>query len=301
MTESKRVKMLELPRGPVSVIIDTDPHLETDDHYALAYALCAAEMGEMKIEGLHADFSGKGIEEGMRKNYDCVINIIDLLNLPKYKEITFFGPTRKFDKDNPELTDSAKNMIDVAKKHTSEDPVYVLGLGGGTNIANALAIAPEIADKMVLVWLGGNSMHWHSSMECNFWRDFNATEFIMNSEVPLVMIPAWNVTIQLKTSTFELEHYMKDRVPEKDAICQFLLDRFNRGFDPTKVGKCSGTIYDLGGIGYVLHPEWFITRLTPTPVFQYHWGSNPQKQLMRICDYINRDALYMDVFNKLTK
>ncbi|MBQ7922529.1 MAG: nucleoside hydrolase [Clostridia bacterium] len=301
MTESKRVEMLELPRGPVSVIIDTDPHLETDDHYALAYAICAAELGEMKIEGLHADFSGKEVEEGMLKNYDCVINIIDLLNVPKYKEITFHGPTRKFDKENPEVTDAVKNMIRVANNHTSEDPVYVLGIGGGTTIASALAAAPEIAEKMVIVWLGGNSMHWHSSMECNFWRDSSATEFIFDCGVPLVMIPAWNVTIQLKTSSYELDHYMKNRVPEKDAICEFLLNRFNRGFDPTKVAKGSGTIYDIGGIGYVLHPEWYVTRLMVTPVFQYHWASNPQRHMMRICDHINRDALYMDVFNKLTK
>ncbi len=302
MTESKRVAMLEPPHGPVSVIIDTDPHCETDDHFALAYAICAAEKGEMKIEGFHADFSGgPTIEEGMKKNYDCVINIIDLLNLPKYRDITFYGPTRKFDKENPEITDAVKNMIRVANNHTSEDPVYVLGIGGGTTIASALAVAPEIADKMVLVWLGGNSMHWHSSMECNFWRDPGASEFIFNSDVPLVMVPAWNVTIQLKTSTFELEHYMKTRVPEKDAVCEFLLNRFNRGYNPEKVASCNGTIYDIGGIGYVLHPEWYITRLIPTPVFQYHWASNPQRPLMRICDHINRDALYMDMFNKLTK
>ena len=295
MTEARRVEMLELPKGPVSVIIDTDPHRETDDHYALAYAICAAERGEMKIEGLHADFSGNDIAEGMKKNYDCVINIIDLLKVPQYKDITFYGPTRKFDKDNPEITDAVKNMIRVCNDPARTEPVYVLGIGGGTTIATALKVAPEIAEKMVLVWLGGNSLHWHSSMECNFWRDPGATEFIFESGVPLVMIPAWNVTIQLATSIFELEHYMKD----KNDICDFLLDRFSRGRPyPTK--PSTGTIYDIGGIAYVLRPELFITRLVPTPVFQYHWGSDPTRPLMRLCDHIDRDGVYRDMFDKIT-
>ncbi len=36
------------------------------------------------------------------------------------------------------------------------DPLYVVAIAAPTNIASALLAAPEIVERIVVVWLGGN-------------------------------------------------------------------------------------------------------------------------------------------------
>ena len=297
MTESKRTAMLEPVYGNVSIILDTDAACEIDDQFAIAYAVRAAEAGELVLEGIHASLSGKNTAEGMERNYQEILTVLDRLHSPAYTEKALRGCTEKFTGE-PVMSDAVKNLIRAAKDESREGPLYVVAIGGGTNIANALKVAPEIIENIVLVWVAGTSLHWSNSMECNLYRDTAATEYIFQSGVPMVLLPAYTVIAELRTTIFELEHYLKD----KNDICDYLLDlvRNYHGGERVEGTAWSKVIWDVAGVAYILRPGDFMTRLEATPSFTYHWGSNPQKHRMRIASSVNRDAVFMDLFRKLT-
>ena len=52
MTEAQRISMLERPAGKISMILDTDTYNEVDDQFAVAYAVRAAQAGELVLEAL---------------------------------------------------------------------------------------------------------------------------------------------------------------------------------------------------------------------------------------------------------
>ena len=65
----------------------------------------------------------------------------------------------------------------------------------------------------------------------------------------------------------------------------------------------SKVIWDVVGPAYLMHPEWFDTRLVTTPILtsDLHWAQDSRRPLMRICDFVYRDYIFRDVFNKLTQ
>ena len=58
--------------------------------------------------------------------------------------------------------------------YTPEKPLYVLAIGAITNVASAILKNPEIIDRIVIVWLGGNALHWPENKEFNLYQDVAA-------------------------------------------------------------------------------------------------------------------------------
>ena len=96
------------------------------------------------------------------------------------------------------------------------DLLYVAALGAPTNIASALLAAP--ADRIVIVWLGGNGSSWTPGPEYNAAQDLWATRVLLGCGVPFVHVPCYQVTEKLLTTPNEIEH----RVRGRGAIGDFL-------------------------------------------------------------------------------
>ncbi|MBC7815213.1 MAG: hypothetical protein H7175_28905, partial [Burkholderiales bacterium] len=69
--EDKMRQMLEPPRGPVRLIIDTDTHNEIDDQFTIAWALLSQNV--LKIEGMLAEpYSFAHHREPLLKAYEML-------------------------------------------------------------------------------------------------------------------------------------------------------------------------------------------------------------------------------------
>ena len=157
---------------------------------------------------------------------------------------------------------------------------------------------PAIVEKIVVVWLGGNSLHWPHVVEFNACQDQTATNYLLDSGVPLIMLPAYNAIAGLVTSIPELEYYLGG----KSKIGTYLLDivkTYRSRYDPDCAW--SKVIWDVAGIAYLLHPEWFETTIEHTPIMteDRHWAYDSRRPMMRICHYVKRDYIFHDVFEKL--
>lgn len=301
MTEAQRIAMLEPRCGGMAVVLDTDTYNEEDDQFALAYAVRAAEAGEFRLEAVHAAlFENPGISaaEGMELSYREIHRVLELIGSTAYGDRVFRGAPRRIERGQPVISPAAENLIRLAREER-EGPLYVLAIGAGTNVASALLEAPDIAERITVIWLAGNSLHWPHVQEYNMAQDPCAARCILDSGVPLVLIPAYNVTAGLVTSLYELEHHLDGRSP----IGTYLVDIVRRrGNDPGNRGMAwSKIVWDIAGVAYLLHPEWFMTRLVPTPILteDFHWASDPSRPLMRICDFLQRDPIFTDVFRRL--
>lgn len=303
MTEAERIAKLEPPVGKISMVLDSDTACEVDDQFALAYAVRAAQAGELVLEAICAEpFDNPPIkrEEGMERSYQEILRVLDKLDAPEFKAITYRGATEKMTDDKPVDSPAARKIIELAMDPLRTEPLYVVGIGGATNLASALKMQPEIAEKIIVIWLGGNSIHWPHVVEFNACQDVTATKYLLDSGVPLVMLPAYNAIAGLITSIPELEYYLDG----KSEIGTYLVDivkTYRAKYDPNCAW--SKVVWDIAGVAYLLHPEWFQTCLVHTPIMteDRHWASDSRRPMMRICEYVQRDYIFHDVFQKLTQ
>ena len=72
------------------------------------------------------------------------------------------GSNRYLDSyDQPVESAAAAHLVEAALTASAESPLYVLAIGALTNVASALLLAPEISERIVVVWDGGLSHHRH--------------------------------------------------------------------------------------------------------------------------------------------
>lgn len=82
----------------------------------------------------------------------------------------------------------AQAIIDEALRTDTQTPLYVAVGGGLTEVASALMIAPQIASRFTLVWIGGEA-YPAGGWEYNLNIDPLAAQFIFNETA----VPIWQV------------------------------------------------------------------------------------------------------------
>ena len=165
----------------VRVILDTDTACEADDPFAIAYALMSPKLIVKAIIAEH--FNEKG---SMQLSYDAILKLTDAMHL---QPNVLHGEEFPLDKNAP-VSEGVQFIIDEARREDTH-PLFVLCLGALTNIARALREAPDIAQKMTVVTIGGRD-YAHPDQdvrEFNFGNDIDASNALLASNVPVWQIP----------------------------------------------------------------------------------------------------------------
>jgi len=278
----------------INVILDTDTYNECDDQFALAYMI--KNQKRFNIEAITvAPYSHKERNEtvisGREKSYNEILKICKWLNFDTNNKV-FKGAEdyicNGYDKSN----DAVNKIIEIALKN---DKTYIMAIGAITNVALAIKKEPKIIDKIEVIWLGGHSLLQNNNLEFNFRQDVNAVKIVFDSKVNLTVIPCKNVASNLRTSIYELNHYLKD----KSELCNYLIDRFyNDGYHGIQERR---VIWDISAIAYMLNKEWFTSMDISCPNIKddtsYELTSNNHKITM--VNYIDVNKVYNDLFKKL--
>ena len=215
LTTEQRLHMLETPKAPVDLVIDTDAYNEIDDQFAIAYALCAPERVRL-LALCAAPFTNArstGPADGMEKSYQEILHLLSLTGdkVPAYRGSTRYLP----DEQTPVSSQAAEELVHLAMEHTPEAPLYVAAIGAITNVASALLMEPRIADRMVVVWLGGHALDWPDNREFNAQQDVAADRVVFGSGVPLVILPCQGVVSAFTTTGPELDYWLRG----KNSLC----------------------------------------------------------------------------------
>ena len=190
--EISLLQRLSKPTGRVDVVLDTDTYNEVDDQFALAYLLCQGQKLNLKAICAAPFHNAKsnGPEDGMEKSFQEIHHILELMGKQEYAGQVYKGSRNWMeDEKTPVLSEAAEKLSELAMEYTPEAPLYVVAIGAITNVASALLLKPEIVDRIVIVWLGGNSHEWPDNQEFNCQQDVAAARVVFGSGTALVQLP----------------------------------------------------------------------------------------------------------------
>lgn len=301
LTDKQRLQMLTCPRGMVDMVLDTDAYNEIDDQFALSYALFSGERLNLKAVYAAPFFNERSNDpaDGMEKSYQEIQHLFRLAgrDAPAFRGAPGYLADEKTPVDSP----AARDLCARAMGYSPEKPLYVAAIGAITNIASALLLQPDIADRIVIVWLGGHSIHWPDNREFNCQQDVAAARVVFQSGAPLVILPCMGVVSACTTTGPELAYWLRG----KGALCDYLCDHTMEAAEEYARGKVwSRVIWDITAIGWLMNEKGNLMQdtLIPTPIPEYdhHYSFDDTRPLCRYVYHINRDALLQDLFSRIT-
>jgi hypothetical protein len=299
LDESFRLNRLEPPQGKVRMVLDTDTYNEIDDQFALAYAFLSKE--KVDLEAVYAapflNDRSESAGEGMEKSYQEILRLLSMLGKSP-EGFAFRGSDRYLeDVTRPVRSEAALDLVKKAMAASPADPLYVVPVGCITNIASAILIEPEIIKNIVVVWLGGNSLDWPHQKEFNLMQDVLAARVVLNSGVPVVIMPCQPVVSHFHTTIPELEYYLKGKNQLSDYLLNMTIE-YSGGHD-----TWSKVIWDVTAVAWLINPSWMPTNLVHSPVLtdQVTYSTDRSRHFIRMATSVNRDAIFRDLFGKLTR
>ena len=278
------------------MVLDTDTYNEIDDQFALVYSLLVKRLNvEAVYAAPYSNNRSTGPEDGMLLSYDEILRVMRFMQ--RDPEGRVFRGSRSYlpAKGEPVDSPAARDLIAKALAPRS-GPLYVLTIGAITNVASAILMAPEIIDRIVVVWLGGQPHYWHTAAEFNLQQDVPAAQVIFDCGVPVVHIPCKNVAEHLRTTVPEMETYLAGRGAIGDYLLQIFKDYHDDHYAWSKV------IWDISAVAWVLSGDWVPTALRPSPVLldDITWGAvDSSRHLNREAMDVNRDAVFGDLFRRI--
>lgn len=296
LTSSQLIQRLEPPKGRLRMVLDTDTFNEIDDQFAVVYSLLSSN--KLQVEAFNAapfhNELSTGPKDGMEKSYQ---ELQELLRIMKREDIPIYKGSESYmaDAETPVESDAARNIVTRALDSDLNDPLYVVAIGAISNVASAILMNPSIIERIVVVWLGGNALHWPHTKEFNLVQDIHASRIIVNSGVPLMMVPCMGVASHLQTTLSEIREFVKPQ----GEIGEFLYQRF-QDCEQDHYAR-SRVIWDMSVIGWLNNPEWVPAQLVHSPYISddFRWSHDASRHLIRAADYVNRDAIFKDFFKKI--
>ncbi|AWO91640.1 MULTISPECIES: nucleoside hydrolase [Bradyrhizobium] len=297
LTDAVRLKLLAPPVGRLRVVLDTDAYNEIDDQFALVQMLLSPERFE--VEAIYAApfFNARADSpgHGMELSYQEILRLLERLSVASeglvHRGVTDYVGPGKTARTAPAVDD----LIARARAGTQDNPLYVIAIGAISNVASALLKAPDIIDRIVVVWLGGHALEWPDTIEFNLKQDVGGAQVLLDSGVPLVLVPCRGVTSRLHSTVPEIERYVEPH----GSIGAFLAMRFKE-YSSDHMGWAK-EIWDMAPVGWLLNPMWAPSVIIPAPVLtdQMTWSIDRRRHPIRYVTYVDRNPILKDFFLKL--
>ncbi len=264
------------------VIIHSDIANEADDYFAIIHHLVTpAEEIEGIIAG-HNEWMPRVL--GFPERYSTMERSYQegnkLLKLAEIDDVPLLrGSDRELqDLNVDELPDSegADFIIDQAKKEDCR-PLYVAVLGSLTDMAIAYLKEPSIAEKIIVIWIGGG-MYPEGEDEFNLKQDILAARVVFDSPIELWQIPK-QVYKTMEVSLSELMCHVSPCGELGAYLCRQMVDLNEQ----------------LGDLPVFPHGESWCIGDNPTisVLLQSHerqcWHAEPAPCINNDCTYASRE------------
>lgn len=301
LSDVDRLRLLSPRKGRVRAVLDTDTYNEIDDQFAVVQALLSPER--IALEAIYAaPFFNERAQDpghGMDLSHDEICRLLERLDRKPegmvFKGVRGYVGAAKKALQAPAVDD----LIARARSATPEAPLYVIAIAAISNIASALLAAPDIIDRVVVIWLGGHALEWPHQREFNLKQDVGGAQVLFDSGVPLVLVPCMGVVSHFHSTIPEIDRHVRPH----GRIGEFLATRFaelatERG--QSEIGW-SKVIWDMVAVGWLLEPEWAPSVLVPTPILtdSVTYSIDRSRHPMRYVTQVQRDPLLQDFIRKL--
>lgn len=288
---------LEYPSGRLRVVMDCDTDNEVDDQFAIAHALLCPERFDIRAI-YAAPFSNErssAPEDGMEKSYRETLRVLEALDPVNPPDV--LRGSRRFMADRPEPvnSDAAEHLVQLARE--SDLPLYVVATAAATDVASAILLAPEIIRKIVVVWLGGHALGWPHAREFNLSQDPNSARVLLDSGVPLILIPCLGVASHMLLGFPGLQRDIGSSGP----VGRLLTGLFeSHGLDRVGYEK---EIWDLAATAWLADPAFVRAEVVPSPILaeDLTWRFESSRHPVRSASWVARNAIFQDLFNRIRR
>ena len=302
MNIMQTVKNLEIPGGKIGVVLDTDAFNEIDDQFAIAYMLRSQE--KLNVRAIYAapfeNDKSDSAKDGMEKSYNEILKLLDMLEENK---TVLKGSDRWLgDEETPVISPAAEHLAKLAEEYSPENPLYVVEIAAITTVASALLIHPRIAENLVIVWLGGNSVSYGENDEFNMRQDVAAARVVFKSDAALVQLPCRGVVDTFRISRPELLYWLKG----KNELCDYLADIAVKEGDFYADSEIwTRVIWDVTAVAWLLNDNERFMRYRITerhiPTYDLRYTCGEKNTYMNYVYAVERDKLMEDLIKKLTE
>ncbi len=279
-----------------NIILDTDTYNEIDDQFALAYAMLSPERIKLLSVNAAPFLNSRSVSpaDGMEKSYNEIGRIIKLVD-PDAKIPYYRGSDRFLEsKTQPVESEAVENIINTVMN--SDEFIYIVAIGAITNVASAIIKCPDLIKKCAVIWLGGHATWYRDTKEFNLYQDVMSAQVVFDSKIPLVQIPCQGVCSEFLTTIPELEYYLGG----KNELCDYLVD-IVRSYTKKPYGW-SKVVWDVTAIAVLTMPEAIRFSIIPAPYVtsEFRYAFNTERHHYIYVNKLGRDAIYADLFTKLS-
>lgn len=285
---------LDIPQ----VLLDTDQKNEQDDQHYLGYAL----FSDLDILAVNSVHHGGGQEP---VNYAEIQHVIDLALQSgldrERKPIVFRGADQRltvpasglWSDTIPIRTAASEAILAAARGATRENPVWVVPVGPGTNIASAILQGQDegldLRGRIRIMWLGGSNNG--ITHEFNGNNDPWSMYVVSRSEVETWIMPApvgARVRIDKRA---EADYYAGN--PLGRYLLKIVPAHNKPLFDPA----CLSAIISMHlKLGWVKESDRVVVS---GPDGDYAWTKITRPSRVRVIRQIDQQAMKGDLFNTL--
>ena len=236
-----------------NIIVDCDAGADGDDQFALAYALRAPDR--VKVFSVNsAPFNDNSAEMAAAGKAECE-EIITAAGLAGQVP-AFIGSGDFITRAGGPLESPAAENIRQAVLSTVE-PVYVVITGCCTNVASALALYPEIRERLIVVWLGLDDLEGSKNTgEYNYHNDIEGGKLLFSLAENMVLVCAGKVVGAFRRTNDEIDAMFGSSNP----LSTWLRRRFR------EITWAQG-LWDLCGEGLLICPEACKMEVHDRPLF----------------------------------
>jgi len=295
------------------VIFDTDANNELDDQHAIAYLLMNDDI--FNIAAITTNVTAK--DGGIQAQVDEAERVAKLVD----KKVDILpGATEKFEEILPNIgrerfdgCESVNRIIEVADRHTPDNPLILIAVGKMTNVALALAKKPEIIPNIRLVFLGTNFPSYEN--EWNVVNDIPALNYVLSTDIRFEIVTvryseptgtdAVRISIDQVRSDFAGIGPKVDPTPGRHSGEFTNFGDYSVSlFENIQLHE-NGTraLYDLVTVAIVKNPSWGTPTEIPAPYLEGNeWiiqNDNPRK--ITLWTDFNRDAIIGDFILTIDK
>ena len=264
------------------IVVDADTGNEVDDFFALARLFMEPTLEITTLNAAHWQGSQWAIPNTMENSHRLNQQLLGEMNLSIPTKRGAIA--RMFDwGDRAQHSSAAYELIAQCK---SSDRITVVVLGALTNVASAIYIAPDIAKKLDVYWLGTEIDFKTGVLKRN---DFNpmmdpyALDLLLESEAELHIVPL-NTAVAMQVDFDEMNKKIGDHF-----LGSFLMDRWKNHLDGSRRNRI---LWDLGLVAVFINPDFGSTQTITTSKDS---GNRP----IVFYDSLDAKAIYNDFYSKL--
>jgi purine nucleosidase len=298
----------DLGKPRYRVILDNDFGGDPDGLIQLAHQLLSSSTEIKAIIGSAHD--PMGFSQGNRTG-SAVEEINKLLSVMglEGRYAVYEGSNEEMNVNTPADSKGARAIIAEAMRTDTKLPLYVLCGASLTTVASAYLIEPAIADKLTIIWIGGQGYNdMTSNPEYNLNISIPAAQVIFNKST----FPLWQVTRDAYRQAIMSVAEMTMKVAAQGELGSYLTDKITGIMAQLSPYGFNAETYVLGDSPLVLlsalqayfDPEpsscRYILRNAPVVSDNGLYKENPNGRQIRVYTDIDSRLMFDDFVAKLT-